>query len=124
MGVQLPGGAYRPPRTPLDPGPPARGARRVNFTARGGKFEGSGPPGRRPGVQGGPGGPEAPPVRRAFFLAETGMAPIPAVEAENETPGVQGDARFKAHGPRPRFRATFMIVRVEDLRKGYKPGQN
>ena len=52
------------------------------------------------------------------------MAPIPAVEAENDSPGVQGGARFKAHGHRPRFRATFMIVRVEDLRKGYKPGQN
>ena len=64
----LTGGAYRPPRTPLDPGPPARGAGRRQNTAPGGILDPAALPGRRPGVQEGPGGPEAPPVWLNIFL--------------------------------------------------------
>ena len=69
--IILPVMAYRiPPRTPVDPGPPARGPERSTIPARAGfwDFLAPGLEGRGPGEPGGVGRPPHPP-RRMIILS-------------------------------------------------------
>ena len=76
------------------------------------------PLGRRPGVHGCPGGPEAPPVTRCCVIyslhrksARKRLEPIPRPMAPDKTLGVFGHAELSARGPRHRFQPILMILR-------------